>query len=137
MGTRGSRWKGHALSCFVLLAAVACDSSTGPTKTEVFTGVFRCFGGADSSTGYSSFFLASGGDAEASLTWTVPAAGTRPIADLSFWGFGIPDRLLAQSAASATPPVTLRGSGSYLEVGCSNCRDIAPIPFTLTVKERQ
>jgi hypothetical protein len=140
--------RNKALSFSVLLAAVACGgSSTGPTKTEIFTGVFTEFGGVNSSTGYLNFELTNGHDADATLTWTVPAGGTRPIADLSFWTLGIPDRLQVRSAPSMTPPVTLRGSGSYVAVGCSNCKGmlterqggttgIAPVPFTLTVVER-
>ena len=120
----------QAFLLVVLIAAVACgDSGTDPSKTQIFTGVFPEFG-------YTNFFLANGRDADASLTWTVPAEGTRPTASLSFWVIGIPDRLQVQSSGSATPPVTLRGSGSYIMVACSNCQRIAPVSFTLTVVER-
>jgi hypothetical protein len=138
----------QVLSAVVLFAAVACGGcSTGPTTTEIFTGVFTEFGGVNSSTGYLNFELQNGHDANVTLAWTVPVEGTRPIADLSFWTLGIPDRQLSRSAAFATPPVTLRGSGSYVSVGCANCMGMrterqggataaAPIPFTLTVEER-
>ncbi len=119
----------HVLPLAAVILAVACGgNSTGPTRTETFTGVLGSY-----SVHVSP---ACGRDCEATLTWTVPNAGTRPIVDLSFWRIGIPDLLQARSTPSDTPPVTLKGSGSYVSVRCTNCQDSAPIPFTLTVIER-
>ena len=122
----------HVLSLTVLLAAVvACGGGGGgPTKTETFTGEFGVI--------HSVYNLGSfEGDVDATLTWTVPAQGTQPIADLKIIIAGFPDRVQASSAPSATPPITLRGSGSHIEVSCSNCNAVTPpVPFTLTVTGR-
>ena len=121
----------QALSLSVLLLAIACDSGSGPTKTEVFSGVFR-FGG-------DRFEIISfHGTVEASLTWTVPTEGTHPVARLSFWNPGLPgDTLLSESAPSATPPVIFSGSGFYIWVEhLPDQQGIAPIPYALTVTGR-
>jgi hypothetical protein len=120
--------RSHVLPLAVLFAMVACGGG-GPTKTETFTGAFM-------ESGVDRFSLANfDGDVDATLTWTVPAQETHPIAELALYVFGIPDRLQAIREGS-TPPITLRGSGTYVRVTCTNCRGIAPIPFTLTIIER-
>jgi hypothetical protein len=127
--TNGSPRRRHVLPLAAVIFAVACGgNSTGPTRTETFTGFLGSYS--------SHFSPAHGSEFDATLTWTVPAEGTRPIVDLSFWRIGIPDLLQARSTPSDTPPVTLKGSGSYVSVRCTNCQDSAPIPFTLTVIER-
>lgn len=122
----------HVLSLSVLLAAaVGCGGGdAGPTKTETFTGVFDVI--------HSIYLLGSfDGDVDATLTWTVPALGTRPIAVLSFIDASFPDRVQARSAPSATPPITLKGSGTTVLVSCSNCNAVTPpVPFTLTLTGR-
>lgn len=124
------RWRVVSLSV-LLAAAVACGGGdAGPTKTETFTGVFDNI--------HSIYSLQHfDGDVDATLTWTAPAQGTPPIADLSFIVAGFPDRVQAKSAPSATPPITLKGSGTNVLVSCSNCHLVTPaVPFTLTLTGR-
>ena len=125
MNARLDRRRRWLLSIF--LSTAACGGgNAGPTTTETFTGVFYEYG-------YEASFFPARHFSEASLTWTVPQ-GPLPVAELSFWTLGIPDRL-REMTSSVTPPITLTGSGSYVSVRCFSCTGIPPVPFTLTVLE--
>jgi hypothetical protein len=122
----------QVLSGAVLLAAsISCGGGgAGPTKTETHTGTFGVIHKVYSLDTFE-------GAVDATLTWTVPAEGERPIADLRIIIAGLPDRTTASSPRSETPPVTLRGSGSHIIVSCSNCNLVTPaVSFTLTVTGR-
>lgn len=124
----------HVLSLSVLFgAAVACGGGdAGPTRTETYTGTLGVF----------KEILLGGfsGDVDATLTWTVPAQGTHPMARLSFAIVSLSSgSVQARSAPSATPPITLRGGSgsSHVLVDCLNCGEvIARVPYTLTLTGR-
>jgi hypothetical protein len=126
---------GCRASIIALLLGFAASCGGGPTKpTQVatFDGVFPELG----SVNYFAFdaFPGAQGDVRFSLNWSVPAQGTSPVAGMTLWNIGIPDRVVAASPRTATPPVALTGEGNYLAVSCDNCRGRAPVPFTLTVE---
>jgi hypothetical protein len=115
----------HLAWLLILLAQVACGV-TDASKTETHTGLLQEAGGG------ASFLLPIGKPVEARLTWTVPAEGTRPIAQLRLETLGVGDTI-TESAPSDTPPIVFSGTGDFIIVACLNCQGLAPIPFTLTV----
>ena len=127
------RWCRAAVFATLIGFATSCGGGgdAGPTAVKTFNGVFPGVGSAE----FSNFdaFPGAQGDVVFNLTWTVPAQGKVPVAGMTLFILGIPDRVSASSPRSATPPVTLTGSGSYLAVQCYNCSGLAPVPFTLTV----